>query len=374
MGDVSGINWLAIPHEQLYKEIRSGRGVATARSAEAFYRKLRKEYEDARFDLAEGLKALGAAWDGLAADSAKANIGRYGPWAELAGSSASSGMTATVAQSDYYTRARDTMPEPRRVTAMPDNGVIQGLANFFGITTDRQLQEKAAHEAHLRAVEVMRSYAQNSKQTATGFPAFAPPPQVGIDVPGAPVPAPRPPIGGAPPIRGPRGGQIGGGDAGSQQQGGGVADQQLDPALNDAGRRGTVEQQGFQPTLTDPVVQPIVRDGGGYTGSGGGGGLTGGIAGFSGGVGGSGGVGAGGGSARGGQQGGGVGQGGRTATPSPAAAQAGRNVTGKPGQSFMQPALGSPQREEDTEHTRKYSVTDDLVGELPKVAPPVIGE
>ena len=369
MGDVSGINWLAISHEQLYKEIRSGQGVASARSAEAFYRKLRKEYEDARFDLAEGLKELGAAWEGLAADSAKANIGRFGPWTELAGSSAFSGTTSTVAQSEYYTRARDTMPEPRAVTAMPDNGAIQGIANFFGITTDRQLQEKAAHEAHLRAVDVMRSYAQNSKQTATGFPAFAPPPQVGLEVPGAPVPTPRPPIGGAPPIRGPRGGQI---DGGGQQQGGGggVADPQREPTLSDPARRGNVEQQGFHPIPTDPVAQPSPRDGGGYSGSGIGGGVAGGVAGWGGG-----GIGGpGGGSGRGGQPGGGTGRGGGAATPPPAAAQPGRNVTGKPGQSFMQPALGSPQREEDTEHTRKYSVTDDLVGELPKVAPPVIGE
>ncbi|MCP3799659.1 PPE domain-containing protein [Allokutzneria sp. A3M-2-11 16] len=370
MGDVSGVNWLAISHEQLHREIRSGRGVSGARSSEAFYRKLRKEYEDARFDLAEGLKALGAAWEGLAADGAKANIGRFGPWTELSGSSAFSGTTSTVAQSDYYTRARDTMPEPRAVLAMPDNGAIQGIANFFGITTDRQRQEKAAHEAHLRAVDVMRTYAQNSKQTATGFPAFAPPPQVGLDVPGAPVPRPRPPIGGGPPIRGPRGGQIDGGNSSSGQQQGGGGDQ---PALNDPARRGNVEQQGFQPTPTDPVVQPIARDGGGYTGSGGGfaGGWGGG--GFPGGAAGGGGS-AGGGSAGGGQPGGGTGRVGATATPQSAATSAGRNAAGKPGQSFMQPALGSPQREEDTEHTRKYSVTDDLVGELPKVAPPVIGE
>ncbi|WP_168200531.1 PPE domain-containing protein [Allokutzneria sp. NRRL B-24872] len=351
---MTGINWLAVPHEELHRQIRSGRGVASARSAEAFYRNLRKQYEDAVFDLAEGLKSLGAAWDGLAAGRARSSIGRFGPWAELAGTNASSCTNSTVMQSWHYTQARDRMPEPRAVTAMPDNGVIQGIANFFGITTDRQLQEKAAHEAHLRAAEVMRSYAQNSTQTGTSFPAFAPPPQVSLTVPGAPSPAPRPPI------SGPRGGQLGTATASEQH--------------------GVVEQQGFQPTSTDSTAQPppTHRDGGGHAPV-----TTGGVAGWS-----SGGTS---GFARGGQAnisqannsqqggnrlGGGTGKTG-PAAPTPTAAQAGRGATGKPGQqSFMQPALGSTQQqqEEEAEHARKYSVTDDLVGDLPQVAPPVIGE
>ncbi|WP_086828310.1 hypothetical protein [Allokutzneria sp. NRRL B-24872] len=45
------------------------------------------------------------------------------------------------------------------------------------------------------------------------------------------------------------------------------------------------------------------------------------------------------------------------------------------GGSFLQPALGGTgQRAEDEEHQRRYPVTDDLVGDLPLVAPPVIGE
>ncbi|GAA3996179.1 hypothetical protein GCM10022247_15170 [Allokutzneria multivorans] len=364
MGDVTGINWLAVPHEELHRQIRSGRGVAAARLAEAFYRKLRAQYEDAVFDLAEGLKALGAAWDGLAASRASTNVGRFGPWAELAGTNASSCTNSTVMQSWHYTQARDRMPEPQAVTAMPDNGVIQGIANFFGITTDRQAQEKAAHEAHLRAAEVMRSYAQNSTQTGTNFPAFAPPPQVGIEVPGAPTPAPRPPVGGA-------GGRIdGGGRSAEQQQSGEVAQQHRDPAPSDPGRSGNVEHQGFQPTPTEPGAHPTARGSGGHAATGGGGGLAGGVASWgSGGNGGSGG-----GSTRGGRPGGGTGRGGGAATPSPTAADAGRSAPGKPGQSFMQPALGSPQQEGETEHARKYSVTDDLVGDLPQVAPPVIGE
>ncbi|SDN61650.1 hypothetical protein SAMN04489726_7436 [Allokutzneria albata] len=55
----------------------------------------------------------------------------------------------------------------------------------------------------------------------------------------------------------------------------------------------------------------------------------------------------------------------RTSTPAPRGAGGG----------FLQPALGAPgQRSENEEHQRKYPVTDDLVGDLPLVAPPVIGE
>ncbi|MFB9906440.1 PPE domain-containing protein [Allokutzneria oryzae] len=366
---------MAIPHEQLYKDIRSGFGVAAAEPSRAFYHKLFREYVDARDDLAKGLQALGAAWGGLAADNARASIGRFGPWSEVASSSAIDRRNATERQSSHYTRARDSMPEPKRVTAMPDNTVIRGLANFFGITTDRQVQEKAAHEAHVRAVEVMRSYARSSQETTSGFPVFAPPPQIGIEVPDAPAPAPTPPIGGTPPVRHPKGGRIDdSGRSTSHQQDGGVVDQhRRDPGQSDPVRRGDVEQQGFRPSPTDPVPLPSPRDGGvgggGYSGSGVGG-FAGGVAGLGGRLGGSGG--GGGGAVRGGQPGTGAGRGSGAAAP--IAPSTARNVAGKPGQSFMQPALPSSQREEDGEHKRKYSVTDDLVGELPKVAPPVIGE
>ncbi|MFB9908884.1 hypothetical protein [Allokutzneria oryzae] len=45
------------------------------------------------------------------------------------------------------------------------------------------------------------------------------------------------------------------------------------------------------------------------------------------------------------------------------------------GGGFMQPAVqGTGQRAEDEEHQRRYPYVEDLIGELPKVAPPVIGE
>ncbi|MCP3801692.1 hypothetical protein NLX83_20730 [Allokutzneria sp. A3M-2-11 16] len=67
-----------------------------------------------------------------------------------------------------------------------------------------------------------------------------------------------------------------------------------------------------------------------------------------------------------------------TSSPAPPGAGAPHANTAAPrgaGGGFLQPALGGTgQRAEDEEHQRKYPITDDLVGELPLVAPPVIGE
>ncbi|WP_086823191.1 hypothetical protein [Allokutzneria sp. NRRL B-24872] len=69
------------------------------------------------------------------------------------------------------------------------------------------------------------------------------------------------------------------------------------------------------------------------------------------------------------------------AAPTPPAGRGG-GPTGVPGTvgragqgGFMQPAVpGTAQGAEDEEHDRRYPYVEDLVGELPKVAPPVIGE
>ncbi|SDN38096.1 hypothetical protein [Allokutzneria albata] len=59
-----------------------------------------------------------------------------------------------------------------------------------------------------------------------------------------------------------------------------------------------------------------------------------------------------------------------TAAPPPATP--GRTA---PAGGFMQPAVpGAGQGAEDEDHDRRYPYVEDLVGELPKVAPPVIGE
>ncbi|MFB9902533.1 hypothetical protein [Allokutzneria oryzae] len=71
-------------------------------------------------------------------------------------------------------------------------------------------------------------------------------------------------------------------------------------------------------------------------------------------------------------------QGGSGPVPGGTGAGIPRTTTAAPrgaGGGFLQPALGGTgQRAEDEEHQRKYPVTDDLVGDLPLVAPPVIGE
>ncbi|GAA3993382.1 hypothetical protein GCM10022247_10910 [Allokutzneria multivorans] len=240
-------------------------------------------------------------------------------------------------------------------------------------------QEQAKEALRQEAIELGRSLDREAERTDRVSPRFDDLPAVF-----SPSPPPRPPEGG------------GGGGGGSTpprglpgERGGGV----IEPApTSDGSRPGpTPTPEGWRPGEVEragwdrPVGGQVD---GGRSGSGsdsGRGGMAGG-----GGTGSFGGVGFGGGSFGAGSSGGGsFGGSGHSAesrrspgsalTPPPGrggGSPGGSGPGGRAGQGgFMQPAVpGTSQGAEDEEHDRRYPYVEDLVGELPKVAPPVIGE
>ncbi|MFB9906076.1 PPE domain-containing protein [Allokutzneria oryzae] len=371
------INWLAIPHQKLYDDIHNGPGVAGAHSAEATYRAMEAKFVAIRSRLEQGLRDLKISWEGIAASSAADRIEQFSPWAGHAGEASRSRSSSTTTQMGHYAQARNSMPKPEPVPPMPGGELIKSLAGFLTIPVDRHVHEAVAQQAHLRAAEVMETYSKSSAGTVGGFTAYNPPPEVSVDVPDAPVPAPRPPIGGGGSRPAPR---FRGGSTDTSY----TSEQSVNavPVPDDHGGNldlGGVEQQQAAPMPVTPP--PVMGQGASPITAGGAVGTPGGFAGIPmagnsfGGAGGLGSVGR----SAGGASGVPVGGPNNKAMPAPRNAPAGkgavaRGASGKPGQSFMQSALGQAQREEDSEHTRKYSIIEDIVGELPLVAPAVIGE
>ncbi|GAA4026138.1 hypothetical protein GCM10022247_58640 [Allokutzneria multivorans] len=356
-------NWMAIPHTTLYNKIHAGPGPNGHLNSMIFTGELMKQLGDASTSLSDALTSLGAAWEGEAAERATGKISSFKSWTAAACTSTHGRGQSIADQMNAFVHARNSMPEPKDVPTLEQLGNSNALRDLFQLKQDREVLEGAANEAHREAARVMQAYADAVNKPV---PAYDEPPRFDGGAPGAPKQPGTPVGGGSRAITRPRGGDIGAGqDIGQNVGGEGVPtpipDQRGGQNLDVPGPKfGEVQQASFTPP-------PALNSGGSGPGA------------FSGpGAAGAGGAGM--------TLGGGLLP--RTGALNPGA-PSGQPLTAKPTpppvrptttsaagarQGFMQPALGTGQREEEQEHERKYDITEDIVGELPMVAPPVIGE
>ncbi|MGW0521592.1 PPE domain-containing protein [Crossiella sp. NPDC003009] len=403
-------NWMAVPHQKLYNDLHQGRGPATAEPAKRVQAELAQGFFDAVNDLKTGLSKLGGVWQGQAADNAQAAIGGLGPWLELARTAVENTGKATGSQADAFSAAKTAMPKPVEVKSGEDWAPVKGVKNFFGVKTDRQEEEEAAKEAHIRAAQVMSTYSTSSSANVRALPTIAEPPLVAVDE--QVTPPPPGPGGGRRPAGAPtrRGG--GGGDDQSYPGGVGSGRDGTDPVgpqpqeprepqrpdqptgdrptgdrpVGDrpvGDRPGGVEDPTRVAAVTPSQYSPVPTQGaanvpGNFGPTGGGGGTGGG--GFGGGFvgGGFGGSGSGGGAGSGtGNQVGRGGAAGVGGSPQVPASRTGSPGAGRAGQ-FMQqaaPAGAARPGEEDEEHENQYVLdSDEIFVDDRLVAPPVIGE
>ncbi|RJQ76494.1 PPE domain-containing protein [Pseudonocardiaceae bacterium YIM PH 21723] len=403
-------NWMAVPHKQLHDDINNGGGVAAGNQVVDLYKGIAQTFTDTHNDLTTGLKNMGIAWEGSAADEANAAIGALAKWSDAAHNDSTTNQKSAQHQVDTYSKAKSDMPAPVEVTSPEDNGFSKGVKNFFGIKTDHQEQEEKSNEAHIKAAQVMSTYATTSGNNVRNIGDYQAPPQVAVAVTPPPgyVGTSQRNVGSssrtAPNTTGGSGGGSTGGSNNAGSTGGPISQ-----APTGHGGNTNIGQQGVG--VTPPVAQPqphptpapaphgggtpivgtapitgggstggarpgVVRPGAGGAGSAGGGsaaaragaGAGGALRGGAGGVGGLGGAaGEGAAGARGGAAGGAGAAGGR------GGAAAGK--AGQPGQSIMQRANGHGDGEDDAEHNRKYEIDgSDIFDDDRMVPPAVIGE
>ncbi|GAA4027727.1 hypothetical protein GCM10022247_60840 [Allokutzneria multivorans] len=349
---------MSYSHEELYTAIHGGAGPAGHQPAATFTNNLAWKLEGVHRRLGEALGKLGAVWEGEAAERATGKISSLQTWTAAAGNRTNERTTSILDGMSAFVHARNSMPEPKKVPSLEELGTSNALRDLFQLKQDREVLEGAANEAHREAARVMQAYADAVNKPV---PDYDEPPRFGGGgAPGDPRPG-TPVGGGGRAITRPRGGDIGAGqDIGQDVGGEGVPmpipDQRGGQNLDVPGPKfGEVQQASFTPP-------PALSGGGGGMGS---------VAGP--------------GAAVGGGSGAAVGgllhrPGVNLSTPSvsqppratPPPVRPATAAGARPG--FMQPALGSGQQEEDQEHERKYDIIEDIVGELPMVAPPVIGE
>ncbi|SHE54907.1 hypothetical protein [Streptoalloteichus hindustanus] len=176
-----GRNWLAVPHQQIYDDIRTGPGERGIEDARRRCEAVGAAFARAERDIADGLRRIGIAYEGARAQAALGAVGGLAAWTADAQLGAVIAVDLVSEQGEAFVRTRDSMPVP----AGDQEQVAGGIAGVFENTVDREPVEEAAREAHERAAGLMREYEATSGTVVNGMPVFVPPPDVVVDVPGA---------------------------------------------------------------------------------------------------------------------------------------------------------------------------------------------
>jgi len=359
----------------------------------------------------------GATWSGTAGDAMRSSTSPMATWADLTGTSATSGSTAVAEISSAFRAAQNSVQEPVQV---PDKPWYNDFSPWDTDYDDAVDKSQGVDEANMR---VINAYADRTNYATSNMPTFeapadstaeiddgkTPPPPKHIEYPNEPVDR-----------VGPGKSDVDGGDDNGSTVGSGERKDQFTPNTDDTSggtkdttkpsdvRDGTTRPSDVndpnrppvgtpnRPPINTPVGDPPggvlpfgpndPRNpankltgggrGGGGGGLGGGGGSRGGLGGGAGGLGaGKGGFGPGGAAAAAGQFGGAAGEGGRAGAgglgPGGAAA-GGRGAAGAGGMGGGHGAKG--EGGDDLEHTSKYlQPSDEYFGDGTMVAPPVIG-
>ncbi|MCP3801768.1 hypothetical protein NLX83_21115 [Allokutzneria sp. A3M-2-11 16] len=366
-------HWEGVPHQQMWDDIHDKNKPGDVFLDADRWTKLGNEMAERSGAMARAVAETASGWVGRGGDAARAGSLKLAEWAGDAAISLQymGNRTADLGESAEW--AKHAMPKPAERTTV-ESTFLNKAAGLAGLVDLGELKLKAqqavADALHQEAVRVMQVNEGGTRSVDGSTPSFAPPPAVkGGGTP--PVPSPSPPGPGDPGV--PPIGRLpnGGGSVGGGGQFPGPTPDNTPPEW----RPGQTEVQRLDPGRP--------QDSGGTTGSGGQGGQSGlgGLGGSGsdsgalGGLGAVGGLGALGGGIAGGIQhppestrrGPGLGQ--------PGAGAA--NSAKAPGAQAM-PAMsaGTTRKEDDKEHRRPEWLveTENVFGDIERVAPPVIGE
>ncbi len=155
-------------HVQKYQQIHGGAGTGMLTAAAGGWSsQVAKKFDEVNSLLAEANAKAGVAWQGQAAEAHGDSLKPMTTFVTDAKDVSTAVGSSTERQVENYTTVRNTMPEPKKVTAT-DSMLEKGGAWLFGTQTDLQQQEQEAME---RAQEAQRLYgnyqASSSNETAS---------------------------------------------------------------------------------------------------------------------------------------------------------------------------------------------------------------
>jgi hypothetical protein len=173
--------WQGYSHQELYDQLNSGPGVEAASPAVDTWAGMSQALDELQQDIGAGVRASGASWEGIAADSARDTLGPLGDWAQQASSAADVMRVSTELQAGLLAKARADMPAPVPVTAEEPNGLLTALQHLIGEQTDHEIQEAASNAAEQQAFQVMAQYESGTSDNTATLGDFGQPPTLVVD-------------------------------------------------------------------------------------------------------------------------------------------------------------------------------------------------
>jgi hypothetical protein len=172
----SGHRWQGYSHQELYDMLHAGPGSAAAGTVADRWSAMAGALADIQQEIAAGVTAAGATWDGSAADSARSAIGPLGEWAQQASTAADVMRISTELQGDLLAKARADMPVP--VAVPPQPGPVGRLVTA---QVDFEVAELASQVAEQQAHQVMAQYEAATGDNTSTLGDFGEPPTLVVD-------------------------------------------------------------------------------------------------------------------------------------------------------------------------------------------------
>lgn len=200
------VDWMTYPHQRLWDMVHSGMALDAAGEVARGWHRLGTELDDIGAELRELLAASADAWEGEAAETARASIASLTDWTTRTSHRAGEVAGCLALQVEYAQQARSEMPEPllnpipatpapmtpgpeahgaagpdAAVGATVPSGAAAGAfsSRRFGdagtMNTDFVQRMEREQAAHREAAEVMRKFQVNSRQVHGEVPRFTDP-------------------------------------------------------------------------------------------------------------------------------------------------------------------------------------------------------
>ncbi|MET0135299.1 MAG: hypothetical protein ABW215_17100 [Kibdelosporangium sp.] len=188
------VDWLTFSHDQLYEMVHNGIDVAGATAIAAKWARLGEALREIGDELSGALAASLDAWEGEAAEQARAGIAALSQWSQDSGSTAIdvSGCVSTAALNADV--ARRNMPEPLAgphvpIPIGPDDNAFRFAPEIVKDPHGSSQEQQAAHQ---EAARVMQQFQVDSRAVYGTVPQFSPPSVRRLLTENPPIPTPPP--------------------------------------------------------------------------------------------------------------------------------------------------------------------------------------
>ncbi|MEU6641272.1 PPE domain-containing protein [Saccharomonospora sp. NPDC046836] len=197
-GDLGqSVNWLTYSHGELHSMVNSGLDLDSTTEIAAQWSRLGGELGDLGYELRQAFAAAEEGWQGVAAEKARASVGRLAGWTEETadGSAVVSGCVSE--QAALASVAQRNMPDPPVVVypQLPTPEIPRDCWRTGAeIVADPAPERDRNRELHQQAAEVMEQYQRDSHDLYSRVPAFtSPTPPTTFENPERPEPIPTDP-------------------------------------------------------------------------------------------------------------------------------------------------------------------------------------